>query len=166
MGMREPGLSAAVSVYNRQRAFALDMARLSAFAAKAARACGRRAPVEISLVSDRVMARVHREFLQAPGPTDVITFDHGELLIGVATGARQAAAAGESLDREIGRYIVHGLLHLGGYTDAQPAEAAAMWRRQEQVLERLWPAAAQESDLRHCPPLKDGAAPATLRSNA
>ncbi len=153
-------------MYNRQRAFALDIERITSFAVEAARACGRQAPVEISLVSDRVMARVHRQFLQTPGPTDVITFDHGELLIGVATGARQAAAAGESLDREIGRYIVHGLLHLGGYTDAEPAEAAAMWQRQEQVLERLWPAAAQESDLRCFPPLKDGAAPATLRTNA
>src|SRR4051794_39475379 len=40
-------------------------------------------PDEISvlLISDRRMACLHRQFLNKSGPTDVITFQHGEIFI-------------------------------------------------------------------------------------
>ena len=38
------------------------------------------------------------------------------------------------------RYIVHGLLHLNGHNDADPADAAKMWQAQEQIVGEVWPA--------------------------
>lgn len=95
--------------------------------------------VEVSIVSDRMIAQIHRRFLNIPGPTDVITFEHGEVIVSATTAARQASLENEPLDRELARYIVHGILHLNGHLDELPSDAAAMWRVQETVLQSLWP---------------------------
>lgn len=97
------------------------------------------ATIEISLVSDRAIARMHRHFLNVPGATDVITFPHGEIVISASTAVRQARQNGESTDREIARYIIHGFLHLHGHEDADERDAATMWTAQEEVLDKLWP---------------------------
>jgi probable rRNA maturation factor len=129
-----------VLVRNRQRGVAVDLAALTDFARRAAAACALPA-VEISLVSDRRIAALHWQFLQVRGVTDVITFEHGEIVVSAATAAREARARGEPLERELGRYVVHGLLHLRGHEDATPAARAIMWRAQERLLRRLWPPA-------------------------
>jgi probable rRNA maturation factor len=96
------------------------------------------ATLEVALVDDETSDRVHREFMDIEGPTDVITFHHGEIVIGAAVAERQAAAYDEPLAREILRYLVHGLLHLAGHDDAQSAAREAMEAIQEEIVARLW----------------------------
>lgn len=98
--------------------------------------------VEISLVDDRTMAAVHGDFLDDPTPTDVITFHHGEILVSVETAAREAAERGEPALRETALYVIHGLLHLHGHTDAEPAARDVMHAVQDRILETVWPADA------------------------
>jgi len=95
--------------------------------------------LEFSLVDDDVIARVHGDFMNIPTPTDVITFDHGEVLIGIETAKCQAVEFDDHFEREIGRYIVHGLLHLAGYYDDTPERAEVMTLQQEGILQELWP---------------------------
>ena len=139
-----------VCLFNRQRAVALPLEQLQAFAVGATERClahpGRARSVlqelenlEISLVSDRVIAQVHRRFMKISGVTDVITFAHGEIVVSATTAARQARENSETVEREVARYIVHGLLHLHGHEDACPEDATAMWQAQERVLGSLWP---------------------------
>lgn len=90
--------------------------------------------IEASLISDDEIAGVHAEFLDDPTPTDVITFHHGEILISIDTAARQAAEHGQTRDHELALYLVHGLMHLAGWDDHEPAEAAEMSRLQESIL--------------------------------
>jgi probable rRNA maturation factor len=80
------------------------------------------------------MALLHRKFLGEAGPTDVLTFQHGEIFISVETARRHAGAFGNSLARELKLYIVHGLLHLHGFDDQTPAEARRMKTAQEKIL--------------------------------
>ena len=80
------------------------------------------------------MSRLHRQFLGETGPTDVLTFQHGEMFISVEMAKRQARVFGNSLVRELQLYIVHGLLHLHGFDDRTPAEAHRMRRMQEKIL--------------------------------
>lgn len=101
------------------------------------------ATLEVALVDDETSARVHQDFMDIEGPTDVITFHHGEIVIGTEVAARQAAEYGEPLAREILRYFVHGLLHLAGHEDAEPAERAAMESAQETIVSTLWTPALQ-----------------------
>ena len=97
------------------------------------------ADLEITLLDDDEMARLHGEFLKDPTPTDVITFEHGELLIGVEVAERQAASYQSSADREIALYGIHGMLHLAGFDDRSSDDAKEMARRQEEVLRECFP---------------------------
>ncbi|MCA1963104.1 MAG: rRNA maturation RNase YbeY [Prosthecobacter sp.] len=90
--------------------------------------------IEITLVTDAEIARVHGEFLDDPTPTDVITFHHGEILISAETAAAAAPEHGQSLDEELALYLIHGLLHLSGWEDETPADAAAMAQTQAALL--------------------------------
>lgn len=96
------------------------------------------ATVEVAMVDDETSDRVHRDFMDIEGATDVITFHHGEIVIGVQVAERQAAEYGEPLARELLRYLVHGLLHLAGHEDAEPAGRAVMEAAQETIVARLW----------------------------
>lgn len=90
--------------------------------------------IEVTLLSDSEIAAVHGEFLADPTPTDVITFHHGEILISLDTAARQAAVHGLSTPDETALYLIHGLLHLAGWDDHDPEEAAEMAALQHSLL--------------------------------
>lgn len=96
------------------------------------------ATLEVALVDDETSSRVHMAFMEIPGATDVITFHHGEIVIGAEVAERQAKEYGEPLGREILRYFVHGLLHLAGHDDEQDEERLTMESAQEDIVSALW----------------------------
>ena len=97
------------------------------------------AEVEVSLVSNQEIARIHADFLDDPTETDVITFQHGELVISVDTAAREVENRAWPLERELLLYVIHGLLHLHGYLDAQPDEREEMHEVQNAIIDVVWP---------------------------
>jgi|SRR5205823_4298873 len=134
-----------ISVRNLQRKVSVNVAELQNFAAKALRCClqlhkqkntdlRRLSKVLVWLISDRRMAQLHRKFMHRMGPTDVLTFQHGEIFISVQTAKRHARAFGNSLARELRLYIVHGLLHLHGFDDQTRTGARKMHKLQEKIL--------------------------------
>ncbi len=136
-----------IFVHNRQRKLPLDRASLEEFARWALPLCACQRgsgltnleQVDVLLISDRRIALLHRRFMQIPGPTDVITFQHGEIFISVETARRQAQAHRTSLVRELQLYLLHGLLHLRGFDDRSPAARARMQTVQEQIMARRPP---------------------------
>jgi probable rRNA maturation factor len=74
--------------------------------------------------------------MHEPGPTDVITFHHGEIFISAETARSNAGLFGTKLARELRLYIVHGLLHLHGFDDRNPAGARKMKTVQGKILAR------------------------------
>jgi probable rRNA maturation factor len=141
---------AQITVRNLQRTVPVSVGDLERFAAKAVRAClqlRKRGPTDLTrlseifvwLVSDRRMTSLHRQFLHARGPTDVLTFQHGEIFISVETARRHARVFGNSLARELRLYIVHGLLHLHGFDDRKRADARNLERIQKRILEAANP---------------------------
>lgn len=133
-----------VTIINRQRAIPVDLTTLQEFASRALNEYLKLSPasnalstlpeVSVVLVSDRRIAEIHRRFMDAPGPTDVITFQHGEIFVSMQTAKRQARQFGTSTQHELRLYLVHGLLHLAGFDDKTPAGAAEMKRLQERIL--------------------------------
>ena len=134
-----------ISLYNRQRKVPIPLAWLGQLAELALSEClpHRESPsaplpelqeVEVSFVSDATIAKVHRDFMNIPGATDVITFDHGEIVISTETARANAIEFGRTLDEELALYVIHGLLHLNGFEDKEPAKAARMHRLQEEIL--------------------------------
>jgi len=94
--------------------------------------------VEISIVSDEVIAQVHVDFMDIPGATDVITFAHGEIVISAETARFYSDEYGNSFERELMLYIIHGLLHLSGHEDADPLERKQMEKIQFDILDQIW----------------------------
>ena len=108
-----------------------------------------RAEIEVALVDDETIRRVHRDFLQDDTTTDVISFPYGddpvegELVIGALHGQRAAGRSGWPLEAELVWYAIHGTLHLLGYDDRSLEDQAAMRARERAVLDRLgYPGAA------------------------
>jgi rRNA maturation RNase YbeY len=90
------------------------------------------------LVSDQKIATIHKRFMGIPGPTDVITFQHGEIIVSVETAARQAAAGYQtSFEQELRLYVAHGLLHLAGFEDHSAKGFREMSRVQAALVDRV-----------------------------
>lgn len=135
----------AITVLNRQRKLPVKLAALQDFARRSLQECLKlRSPkpaglatlreLNVILISDRRMAELHRRFLQEPGPTDVITFQHGEIFVSTETARRQARRFGTTADHEMRLYIAHGLLHLHGFDDKDARASAEMQRVQEKLV--------------------------------
>src|SRR5881398_3143150 len=138
-------MSPRISVRNLQRKVPVKLASLQEFAAKVIPRClqlqkrkrtnlRKLRNIFVWLISDRRMSRLHRQFLGQTGPTDVLTFQHGEIFISVETAKRHASIFDNPLVRELQLYIVHGLLHLHGFGDRTPAEARRMKNVQEKIV--------------------------------
>ena len=132
-------------MHNLQRKISVNVAELEKFAGNAVQNSlqlrqrkrtdlRKLREIFVWFISDRRMALLHRKFLGQSGPTDVLTFQHGEIFISVETARRHARAFGNSLLRELKLYIVHGLLHLHGFDDQTPGEARRMKTAQEKIL--------------------------------
>jgi probable rRNA maturation factor len=137
-----------INVRNLQRTVPVNVAALQKFAEQALPLClclqqGRRtelrnlSEISVLLISDRRMAALHSQFLGRPGPTDVITFEHGEIFISVAAAKRHARRFNNLFRRELELYILHGLLHLHGFDDRKEDDARTMAEVQERVLTRI-----------------------------
>ncbi len=96
--------------------------------------------VSLVLTNDRDIAQIHGEFLDDPTPTDVITFDIDEtvdLVVNVERANRVATERGHDACAELALYIVHGVLHAGGYDDIDDDDRLVMRGAERDVLARL-----------------------------
>src|SRR5215472_3915247 len=96
-----------IRVRNLQRVIPINVVDLENSAMEAVRCClmtykatgtelTKLREIFVWLISDRRMARLHRRFLNQPAPTDVLTFDHGEIFASVETARRNALVFGNS----------------------------------------------------------------------
>ena len=101
----------------------------------------------LALVGDRRMAALHEQFMDIPGPTDVLTFelDHdargrvtaGEVVVCVPYALREARRAGIPPRHELLLYALHGMLHLCGYDDRTDRDFAKMHQREDEILKAI-----------------------------
>jgi len=141
-------MSVLIEVRNRQRSWRVDRVRVGAFAESLLRdflGMGE-ATLGIHLVGARVMASMNWRWLRHEGSTDILTFDHrdrrdaalhGELWISVDDAVRQAVEFGVTADEELARYVIHGVLHLLGFDDLEPAARRVMKRVEDRWVRRL-----------------------------
>lgn len=142
-----------IILLNRQRKVEVESAALLDFARRALVLCapesadGRFAllaleELVVTFVSDRRIAEIHQKFMNIPGATDVITFEHGEIVLSAETAKRCGSELGHGTDAEAALYIVHGMLHLNGFLDGTEAERAVMHAVQDRIWAACLPALA------------------------
>ena len=150
-GANVDGGRPSIVVLNRQRACAVDIPFLREAAEVALDLCAQQKgegiavlmgldEVVVTCVSDKRIDKVHRDFMAIEGATDVITFQHGDILVSADTAERAASEHGHGLNEELLMYIVHGFLHLNGYDDVKDGERAAM----HSVQDKVWRAVLEE----------------------
>jgi len=121
------------TVVDRQK----TIPRAKAACKRAAEAVLEKRKVVVALVDDPTIARLHKQFLDITGPTDVLSFPPGEIVVSADTARREAEARGIRPLHELMLYVVHGALHLAGHDDKRPAERSRMRAAERRVLGEL-----------------------------
>ena len=88
----------------------------------------------IYFVNAAEMAQLNGQFLGHAGSTDVITFDYqegaegeecrGEIFVCVDEAVAGAPRFRGTWQKELARYVIHGILHLRGYDDGRRRRGA------------------------------------------
>lgn len=109
------------------------------------------ADVAIIAVDEKAMSELHEQWMDEPGPTDVLSFPMdelrpprpgdeptqgvlGDIVLCPSFAEGQAAKAGHSLESELQLLTVHGLLHLLGFDHAEPDQEREMFGLQDSIL--------------------------------
>jgi probable rRNA maturation factor len=124
-----------------RRRLARDLARLAAWTAGHYE---RALDLSFVVVDDERMAELHERYADVPGPTDVLSFPLaedpvllGEVVISADTARREAAARGHPAYDELLLYAVHGVMHLVGHDDHDPAQRRRMRSAERRALAAL-----------------------------
>ncbi len=117
----------------------------------------RDADLAIAFIDEAAMEVLHVEWMDEPGPTDVLSFPMdelrpgsegqltppgllGDIVICPQVAAVQAEAAGHPTVNEILLLTTHGILHLLGFDHAEPEEEKEMFGLQRDILESFYAA--------------------------
>jgi probable rRNA maturation factor len=100
--------------------------------------------ISIVLCSDDFLIDMNKQFLQHDFFTDIITFDYsegttvsGELYISIDRVNDNALKFKVSPGNELRRVIIHGVLHLCGYSDKNKKDQEKMRSKENEKLEML-----------------------------
>ena len=109
------------------------------------------AELSIILVDEAAMEQLHVQWMDEPGPTDVLSFPMdelrpgtedaqtpagllGDIVICPQVAVAQAETAGHSPLEEMMLLTTHGLLHLLGFDHAEPEDEKEMFGLQRDLL--------------------------------
>ncbi len=97
--------------------------------------------VGIILCGHEYHGDLHFEYRGSRTQTDVLAFPlsdgdslEGEVYVDLDTAFERHSEFGATFDQEVARYVVHGLLHLAGYSDTTAAGRRVMRQKEDEYL--------------------------------
>ena len=92
--------------------------------------------------SDGYLLQINKDYLNHNTLTDIITFDYsegakqleGEIFISIERVKENSSLYNTTFQDELDRVLIHGILHLIGYSDKKPAKKAQMRKKEEACL--------------------------------
>ena len=101
--------------------------------------------INIIFCNDEYLLDLNQKFLDRDTLTDVIAFDYreeggevsGDVFISIERIRDNASQLQQSLDHELHRVLIHGILHLCGYSDKSIEEKAEMTSKEDKYLTLL-----------------------------
>jgi rRNA maturation RNase YbeY len=105
--------------------------------------------------SDTYLLQLNKQYLRHNTFTDIITFDtrltpeelSADIYISVERVLENAHSFQSGFQNELKRVIIHGALHIMGYSDKSQAEKSIM-RKKEDAYLSLWPVSRETSRKR------------------
>jgi len=101
--------------------------------------------IQVIFVDNPYLKNLHEQFLNDSTETDIMTFNLGtpeeietEIYISVDQAKFNAERFRVTLEDEIARLLIHGLLHLKGCNDGTPEEKHQMHQMEDELLARYW----------------------------
>ncbi len=91
----------------------------------------------VVLASDRVVKRLNARHRGRNTPTNVLTFDTGDVVLAAGVVRREARSAGRSIAHVLAHLVVHGALHLRGHDHGGAGEARRMELCETRILHGL-----------------------------
>lgn len=114
--------------------------------------------MSVTLMDNKSIQAINREYRNKDVPTDVISFaleeegedemtilfeeedvyfprNLGDIMISIEKAKEQAQEYGHSFDRELGFLAVHGFLHLNGYDHMNEKDEKEMFGLQKEILD-------------------------------
>ena len=98
--------------------------------------------ISFTFCSDSLLLDINKKFLRHNTLTDIITFQYpadklsGEIFISIPRVRENAKKFNVSIQQELYRVIIHGVLHLCGYTDKNNSDKVLMSKREDYYLKR------------------------------
>lgn len=102
--------------------------------------------LNIIFCSDNYLLKINTEYLNHNTLTDIVTFDQsnstadgleGDIYISIERVKENAQMLQQSFDDELCRVMIHGVLHLIGYTDKSARAKIAMRKKEDAYLSLL-----------------------------
>jgi rRNA maturation RNase YbeY len=94
--------------------------------------------------SDNYLHKINLEYLKHDTFTDIITFDYsegkiinGDIFISIERVKENAKNFNQTIDNELNRVLIHGVLHLLGYKDKTPKDKELMRAKEDFYLTLL-----------------------------
>ena len=103
------------------------------------------AKLSFAFVDNNEIKRLNKKYFDTDDVTDVIAFPldnhknalNGEIVVSVETAVDTADKENVDVEGEIILYVVHGLLHLLGYSDVDRDDAVIMHEKESKILKAL-----------------------------
>ena len=103
------------------------------------------AKLSFAFVDNNEIKRLNKKYFDSDDVTDVIAFPlnnhnnslNGEIVVSVETAVDTADKENVDVEGEIVLYVVHGLLHLLGYSDVNREDAIIMHEKESKILKAL-----------------------------
>lgn len=98
--------------------------------------------LQINFVSPKKISEINENYLSHQGSTDIITFNYsedpfnldGECYICVPVAEKNAGKFKVSLQNELLRLIIHGILHLLGFDDTEISKKKEMKKEEDRLV--------------------------------
>ncbi|MCX6173736.1 MAG: rRNA maturation RNase YbeY [Ignavibacteriales bacterium] len=101
--------------------------------------------LEINFVPSETILGINKKYLNHNYNTDIITFDYsnernnldGEIFISIDDALENSKKYHVTLNNEILRLVIHGILHMAGYDDVTLAKRKKMKKVEDVLVQKL-----------------------------
>lgn len=93
--------------------------------------------ISVTLCGKTMIRKLNQKFRGQNRPTDVLSFDSGDIIICPAAAAANAQKYHNTLANELLYLLIHGLCHLRGHDHSTPRETDRMQKAEQRYLAYL-----------------------------